>query len=123
MKRLSREPRGCQHYPHAMACFQNPRASVAATIVIFWRQPVLLQEGTRGFKETIGGFRWCPPETITAGQAVDVATKFLRDNPAVRDAAASGLVAKAMYEAWPCRPLAGAPTVRAFHAYRAIHAY
>jgi hypothetical protein len=64
----------------------------------------MLQEGAKGFTRTIGGFRWCPPERVTAGQSADIVTKFVRENPAVRDAAAPGLVTEAMYEAWPCRP-------------------
>src|SRR5437899_662708 len=44
-----------------------------------------VQQGAGGLEETLGGFRWCPRETVIAGQAVDVVTKFLRDNPAIRD--------------------------------------
>jgi Rap1a immunity proteins len=45
---------------------------------------------------------WCPPPGITSGQAADVATKFLRDNPQVRHDRASSLIAQAMKAAWPC---------------------
>jgi hypothetical protein len=51
---------------------------------------------------TLSGFRWCLRETVTVGQAVDVITNFLHDNPAYRDNAAPGLVAMAMQRAWPC---------------------
>ncbi len=69
-----------------------------------------VQQGAKGpmkrpNEETLGGFRWCPRETVTAGQAVDVVIKFLRDNPSIRDAgAAPGLVAMAMQQAWSCGP-------------------
>jgi hypothetical protein len=40
-------------------------------------------------KATLMGFRWCPSEGVTLGQAVDAITNFLRDNlrdnPAYRD--------------------------------------
>lgn len=45
---------------------------------------------------------WCPPPGITSGQAADVATKFLRDNPQGRHERASNLIAQAMKAAWPC---------------------
>jgi hypothetical protein len=50
---------------------------------------------------TIAGFRWCLPD-ITLGQAVDVAIRFLRDNPERRHVGAAGLVAHAMESGWPC---------------------
>jgi hypothetical protein len=53
-------------------------------------------------KATLGGVRWCSRETVTAGQAVDVVTAFLRNNPAYRDSNAPGLVARALQQAWPC---------------------
>jgi hypothetical protein len=53
-------------------------------------------------KGTVAGFSWCLRETVTAGQAIDAAKAFLRNNPAHRDAGASGLVAMAMQQTWPC---------------------
>ena len=44
----------------------------------------------------------CAPDTITAGQAKDVVTMYLRDHPATRNLNASLLVAIAEKEAWPC---------------------
>jgi hypothetical protein len=59
-------------------------------------------QGAKGFRETGFGFRWCLRDGITAGQAVEVVTQFLRNHPAIRDSTAAELVANAMQEAWPC---------------------
>ena len=50
----------------------------------------------------IGGFRACAPQHINRIQVIDVMKQFLEKNPALRHFAASGLVAQALSEAWPC---------------------
>jgi hypothetical protein len=69
---------------------------VEATLA--WRQ----QRAKPPYQATLEGERWCAPDGITAGQAVDVVTAFLRNNPAVRQATADSLVAGALEQAWPC---------------------
>ena len=48
-------------------------------------------------------YRACTPPTVIANQAVDVAMQFLRRHPELRHYAASGLVAQALSEAFPCQ--------------------
>jgi hypothetical protein len=52
---------------------------------------------------TINGFRACVPLGIEVSQAVDVVKSFLTKNAQKRQLGASGLVAQAFQEAWPCR--------------------
>jgi len=61
-----------------------------------------LQQGIYSPGSTIGGWRWCEPKGMTLGQAVDVVTKYLRDNPQLRHHGGALLIVKAMHEAWPC---------------------
>jgi Ssp1 endopeptidase immunity protein Rap1a len=62
-----------------------------------------VQQGGKGSAyPSIAGFRWCSSDKITAGQAADVVTKFLRDNPKNRHNGAAYLVAHAMTDAFPC---------------------
>jgi hypothetical protein len=64
-------------------------------------------------KGTLGGFRWCLRETVTAGQAVDVVTQFLRDNASRRDGGGASLVAWAFAAGVAVRPVnAAAPAFR-----------
>ncbi|PYE98909.1 hypothetical protein C8J35_103510 [Rhizobium sp. PP-F2F-G38] len=44
----------------------------------------------------------CFPQGVTGRQEVDVACKYLADNPDVRNQAASGLAIVAFSHAWPC---------------------
>jgi hypothetical protein len=51
----------------------------------------------------LGGQRACLPQSVTGKQAMDVTGKFLRAHPEKRQLAASGLVAEALSETWPCK--------------------
>src|SRR5262249_12120537 len=54
----------------------------AWTMLRIWQQ-----QGVKLSPEvTISEFRWCAPERMTAGQATDVVTQFLRSMPDVRHA-------------------------------------
>jgi hypothetical protein len=67
------------------------------------QQGAKVQPGATGLiKGTLLGFHWCLRDRVTAGQAIDVVTAFLRNNPALRDGLAPGLVAMALQQAWPC---------------------
>jgi len=50
----------------------------------------------------IDGWRACIPQSVTQGQAKDVALKWLRAHPEKRHFAAAGLVAYALSDAFPC---------------------
>lgn len=53
---------------------------------------------------TIQGARACPPKrNLSQGQVRDVVVQWLQRNPAIRHKGASGLVATAIAEAFPCR--------------------
>ena len=51
----------------------------------------------------INGFKACIPNSVTLGQLEDVTKKFLSDHPEKLHYGASGLVASALYEAFPCK--------------------
>src|SRR5215472_5151716 len=51
---------------------------------------------------SIDGHTACVPDGVTVQQVVDVATRYLAANPAERHFAASGLVAHALEDAFPC---------------------
>jgi hypothetical protein len=55
------------------------------------------------FNETmVNGYIACVSAGVNVGQLVDIVTIFLRERPAIRHYAASGLVANALSEAFPC---------------------
>ena len=45
----------------------------------------------------------CPPEGVTNRQAIEVTTKFLKDNPARRHELAHTLIRDALRAPFPCR--------------------
>lgn len=49
------------------------------------------------------GFRSCSPGNRTQGQLLDVVVQWLQRNPQLRHYMASGLVAKALSDAFPCK--------------------
>jgi hypothetical protein len=53
-------------------------------------------------KNEINGFRACPPDNITQGQAQDVAVLWIKNHPKNRHLSASSLVAAAFDDAFPC---------------------
>ena len=53
-------------------------------------------------QNAVNGYLACIPPTVNAGQARDVARAYLYANPTVRHFMATGLVAKAMQNAFPC---------------------
>jgi hypothetical protein len=55
-----------------------------------------------GAGNEINGFSACFPEEVTTGQIRDIAIAFLQEHPELRHYAASGLVASALEEAFPC---------------------
>jgi hypothetical protein len=48
------------------------------------------------------GWRVCLPNGVTEGQAMDVVVQFLSQHPEMRQYAATGLVANALANAFPC---------------------
>ena len=56
-----------------------------------------------GEGKDLNGWRACLSESVTNGQAIDVAVKLLREHPEWRRYTASSLVARALAEAFPCR--------------------
>lgn len=54
-------------------------------------------------KTEINGFTACLPSNVTRGQIRDVVVRDLRSNPANRHYIATGLVAEALYKAFPCK--------------------
>ena len=55
-----------------------------------------------GVSDAWDGVMFCPPDTVTTGQARDIALKFLIINPAKRHKPGAELVVEALMEAWPC---------------------
>jgi hypothetical protein len=55
--------------------------------------------------QTINGFEGCVSTEIAVGQLEDVVVDSLRHHAADRQLAAEGMVARAISEAFPCRPL------------------
>jgi hypothetical protein len=53
----------------------------------------------------LGAYRWCSPSAVLSGQLVDVVAQYLQRNPQDRHLAASSLIADALQNAWPCRPV------------------
>jgi hypothetical protein len=53
-------------------------------------------------EDTVWGRRACLPEVSVAGQARDVAVRYLTDHPESRHYTAASLVAEALEEAFPC---------------------
>jgi hypothetical protein len=51
---------------------------------------------------TLDGWKACIPEGATRGQVMDIVTRWLANNPQKRHYNASGLVAQALEEAFPC---------------------
>ena len=51
----------------------------------------------------VGGFAHCPGGKVTNQQMMDVVVQFLRTHTEHRDYGAAGLVAHALYEAFPCK--------------------
>jgi hypothetical protein len=47
---------------------------------------------------------WCEPPGIIVGQAVDVVVRYLGSHPQDRHLTAASLVARALHDAWPCKP-------------------
>jgi hypothetical protein len=52
----------------------------------------------------LSGWRACRPEGATRGQLQDVVTRWLDQHPEQRHYSAATLVAKALAEAFPCKP-------------------
>ena len=50
------------------------------------------------------GRRACLAEGVTGGQAQDVVTRFLEQNPELRNYAAADLATEALADAFPCKP-------------------
>ena len=55
-----------------------------------------------GVSDAWDGIMFCPPESVTTGQARDIAQRFLVLNPGKRHKPAAELVMDALMEAWPC---------------------
>lgn len=55
-----------------------------------------------GVHDTLDGIFFCSPDNATPVQIVDVAIKYLKDNPAKRNKASNLLVVDALKDAWPC---------------------
>ena len=55
-----------------------------------------------GVADAWDGIMFCPPESVTTGQARDVALRFLIINPGKRHRPAAELVMDALAESWPC---------------------
>jgi hypothetical protein len=59
--------------------------------------------GAQSVGGTVNGWRACLPYGVTEGQVMDVVVQALRAHPQRRHNGASGLVASALSEAFPCR--------------------
>lgn len=55
-----------------------------------------------GIADAMDNILLCMPEGATVGQARDIATRYLRNNPQIRHKGASVLVVDALSAAWPC---------------------
>lgn len=55
-----------------------------------------------GVADAWDGIMFCPPESVTTGQARDIAQRFLVLNPGKRHKPAAELVMDALAESWPC---------------------
>lgn len=53
--------------------------------------------------DTLNGFGWDIPSNVTRGQLVKVTTQWLNQHPEKLHLGASGLVAHALEEAFPCQ--------------------
>jgi hypothetical protein len=53
-----------------------------------------------------GAYGWhaCPPPNATVGQGEDIVKRFLAQHPEKRQLTASSLAARALAEAFPCKP-------------------
>ena len=60
-----------------------------------------------GVIDTLQGATICAPETLTAGQAVDMTKKYLEEYPAVRHMSADVIVNRVMSLVWPCAKKGG----------------
>src|SRR4051812_16526985 len=59
-------------------------------------------DGMSGNDGRMSVWRMCLPQAATNIQAVDVGKRYLNEHPELRHLAASGLIAKALAEAFPC---------------------
>jgi Rap1a immunity proteins len=53
--------------------------------------------------KTVNGYSWLPPDGVTTGQVEKVTIKWLNEHPEKLHLNASGLVAFALSEAFPCK--------------------
>jgi hypothetical protein len=53
--------------------------------------------------QVVNGFSWKAPEDVSAGQLQKVVTKWLNEHPDSLHFVASGLVANALRDAFPCK--------------------
>jgi hypothetical protein len=53
---------------------------------------------------SVNGFKACVPTNADMNQMVDIVKNFIRDHPEKRHLVATGLVAEAFAQAFPCRP-------------------
>lgn len=74
----------------------EPQASFASGVCLGY---VL---GLNDTYEATGIKFFCAPETVTAGQLMDIATKYLKDHPEARHYTAASQVSLALSEAFPC---------------------
>jgi hypothetical protein len=56
-----------------------------------------------GIEHPVSGFKFCIPDSVTAGQLGDIAEKWLEEHPQHRHYIASGLLAAAFRDAFPCK--------------------
>ena len=55
------------------------------------------------FEHALSGYRWCVPQDANASQMVAAVQKWLKANPETWHLGASGLVANALADAFPCK--------------------
>lgn len=60
-------------------------------------------DSAQGPDRGVGGYVFCPPDSVSASQSRDIVKNWLADNPGERRYNAASLVASALSEVWPCK--------------------
>ena len=61
-----------------------------------------LSEAVMEEGNTINGFQYCAPSSITQGQVADIVVLWLEQNPSLRHYSVATVVIAAMSQAYPC---------------------
>ncbi|MHC9247754.1 Rap1a/Tai family immunity protein [Aeromonas jandaei] len=56
-----------------------------------------------GVSDALSGYTFCIPSGVTVGQDVDIVMRYLSEHPESRHINAAELIARALYESFPCK--------------------